>query len=64
MQAGPILDTGGMDAFLGHIFCRKGILFACIPETDVIFKQFKQNVYFKTQGTILAAIVAPIKGLE
>ena len=50
--------------FLGHIFCRKGILFACIPETDVIFKQFKQNVYFKTQGTILAAIVAPIKGLE
>ena len=31
MKSGPILDIGGMSMFLGQIFWKKGILFACTP---------------------------------
>ena len=30
-DTGPTLDIGGMGAFLGAFYLKKGILFACTP---------------------------------
>ena len=39
-KTGHILDIRGMGAFFGAHFFKKGILFACILYTDVVFYHF------------------------
>ena len=34
--------------FLGQIFWKKGILFACTPEIDVTLSIYDENIFFKT----------------
>ena len=63
---GSILYIGGMVAFfLRTHFSKKGILFACnSPKLMPFLTISTENIFFRTQGTRLGAIVASNKGLE
>ena len=47
--------------FLRRNFGKKGISFACTPITDINLTISKENIFFKTKGTRLCAIVVPKK---
>ena len=51
--------------FLGYIFQKKGHFICLHPRNRCYFLIISnENIFFKIQGTILGAIVAPNKGLE
>ena len=52
MRAGPILDIGEMGAFFGGTFFEKGH-FACTPKQMSFLTVPNENIFFKTQGTML-----------
>ena len=62
---GPILDTEGMGAFFGGHFSKKKALCLLAPPKQMPFLIISNgNIFFKTQGARLGAIVASNKGLE
>ena len=62
-QAGPILDIGGMSAFLGAYILKKRALCLLAPPTQTSFLTISdENIFFKTKGTRLDAIGAADKG--
>ena len=66
LQAGPNLDLGVMGAFFRANVLKKGHFVCLHPLNRCHFTQpiSNENIFFKTQGTRLGAIVTPNKGLE
>lgn len=62
-SAGPVLDFGGMGAFLGHIFLKKRTLCLLAPHKQMPFSTILKY-FFEIQGTRPGVIVAPKKRLE
>ena len=64
-DAGPVLDSEGMSAFLGAHFSEKRAFWLLAPPKQMPFLTISdKNIFFKTQGTRLGSIVAPNKCLE
>ena len=62
-QAGPILDIGGMSAFLGAYILKKRALCLLAPPKQTSFLTISdENIFFKIKGTRLYAIGAADKG--
>ena len=62
MWSGPILDIMTWVRFLGHILWKSALCFLA-PRKQMSFLTISnKNIFFKTQGTRLDAIVAPNKG--
>ena len=65
LLSGPILDIRGMGAFFYGIFSEKRVFcFLAPPKQMSVLTAPNENIFFKTQGTRLGAIVAPNKGPE
>ena len=65
MIPGPILDSEGMSAFLGVHFSEKRAFWLLAPSKQMLFLTISdKNIFFKTQGTRLGAIVTRNKCLE
>ena len=65
LLSGPILDSEGMGVFLGAYFSEKRAFWLLAPPKQMPFLTISdKNIFFKTQGTRLGAIVAPNKCLE
>ena len=65
LLSGPILDIRGMGAFFYGIFSEKRVFcFLAPPKQMSVLTTPNENIFFKTQGTRLGAIVAPNKGPE
>ena len=63
--SGPILEIEGMGAFFwGTIFWKKGICLLAPPKQMSFSTISHKNIFLKTQGTKLGAIIAPNKVLE
>ena len=61
--SGPILDIGGMGAFLRANFSKIRAFGLLAPPKQMLFLTiFNENIFFKTQGTRLGATVTPNKG--
>ena len=65
MLPGPILDSEGMGAFFGAHYSEKRAFCLLAPPKQMPFLTISnKNIFFKTKGTRLGAIVAPNKCLE
>ena len=65
LQAGPILDSEGMGAFFWAPFLEKRAFCLLAPPKQMSFLTISnKNIFFKTKGTRLGAIVARSKCLE
>ena len=64
-KAGSILDSEGMGAFFGARFSEKRAFCLLVPPKQMPFSTISiKNIFFKTNGTRLGAIVAPNKCLQ
>ena len=64
-KAGPILDSESMGAFFGACFSEKRAFCLLVPPKQMPFLTISiKNIFLKTKGTRLGAIVAPNKFLE
>ena len=65
MSSGPILDIRGMGVFFRAYFLGKRAFCLLAPPKQMSFLIISnENIFFKTQGTRLGAIVSPNKGPE
>ena len=61
----PILDSEGMGASFGaHFLEKRAFCLLTVPKQMPFLTISNKNVFFKTQGNRLGAIVAPTKRLE
>ena len=64
-MSGSILDIGGYGCVFWGTFSAKRVF--CLLESTKqmsFLTIFNENIFLKTQATILSAVVAPNKGLE
>ena len=61
----PILDTEGIGPLFGaHFLEKRSFCFLTLPKQMPFLTMSKKNIFSKTQGNRLGAIVAPNKRLE
>ena len=64
-MTGPILGIGGMGVCFGGIFSEKRVFcLLATPKQLSYLTISNENIFFKTQGTRLGAIVTPNKDTE
>ena len=62
LTTGPILDIGGMGAFIGAHFLKKKVFGLLAPSKQMSFLTISNEHFSKTQGTRFGVILTPNRG--